>query len=590
MAAQDVVTVQTVNATGTTVDVPVYIRDTGGTPLGMDRPAGSKIQSFSIKVSYSPAAAVSSVTFTRAGITAGLTPTSEFSPASAGAISLLDTFQESTNPIPFTLNAGAPGNQVAHLVFTLSSSAVPGSSISLTLDPALTQLTDAGGSAATKETPANGNLSLVNGAIQIAPLTITLGPAPVSVNTGRTAILIVTASASVINNTTVTLTSSNTSIATVPASVVITTGLRNATFNVAGIAAGSAIITASLPASDGGATATALVNVSVPCATLNAPVPSGPSTAQQAVAYTITWTAISGAKDYFVDEAAEPTFVTASTTNTLTTSATFVHDAGTFYYRVRAHSQAGSCNVTSLPSAPLTITVAAVPLPLSSVIPVVGSVAGNFGSFFRTSVQLYNPKSVTVSGRIVFHPQSVSGTDSDPSLAYSIAPRKTLAFADLLPAMGVAAGLGSADVVGDIGSPLPLVLARVFNDAGAGGTTGLTEEGSAIADALQPGDIGALFVPMDPTKFRLNIGVRTLDQNATLSITVTDKDGNIVAMTSKSYGPTFFQQVSSAAFLDGYAIAGGETISISMTSGKAFIYGTTTDNVTNDPSIQFARR
>src|SRR6267378_2101859 len=82
IAAQDVVTVGTVNATGTTVDVPVYIRDAGGTPLGMDQPAGSKIQSFSLKVSYSPAASVSSATFTRAGITAGLTPTSEFSPAS----------------------------------------------------------------------------------------------------------------------------------------------------------------------------------------------------------------------------------------------------------------------------------------------------------------------------------------------------------------------------------------------------------------------------------------------------------------------------------------------------------------------------
>ena len=69
--AQDVVTVQTVTADGPTVDVPVFIRDTSGTPLGVDKPAGSKIQSLSIKVAYSPAAAVSSVSFSRAGITAG---------------------------------------------------------------------------------------------------------------------------------------------------------------------------------------------------------------------------------------------------------------------------------------------------------------------------------------------------------------------------------------------------------------------------------------------------------------------------------------------------------------------------------------
>jgi len=59
-AATDVVTVASVTATGTSVDVPIYIRDVSGTPLGMDQPAGSKIQSFSIKVTYSPASAVHS--------------------------------------------------------------------------------------------------------------------------------------------------------------------------------------------------------------------------------------------------------------------------------------------------------------------------------------------------------------------------------------------------------------------------------------------------------------------------------------------------------------------------------------------------
>ena len=124
---QDVVTVGTVTATSLTVDVPVYIRDLSGTPLGIDQPAGSRIQSYSIKVGYAPAASVSSVTFTRAGITTTLTPTFESSPASAGSISLLDTFQESTNLIPFTSNAAVPGNQVAHLTFNLAPTVTAGS-------------------------------------------------------------------------------------------------------------------------------------------------------------------------------------------------------------------------------------------------------------------------------------------------------------------------------------------------------------------------------------------------------------------------------------------------------------------------------
>jgi hypothetical protein len=138
-----------------------------GTPLGIDQPPGSKIQSYSLKVNYAPASAVQSVTFTRGGITTALTPTFESSPTGAGTISLLDTFQESTNLIPFTLNAPAPGNQVATLHFTLSASATPGSTITLTLDPALTQLTDQAGSSATKESVASGNLALVPGAINV---------------------------------------------------------------------------------------------------------------------------------------------------------------------------------------------------------------------------------------------------------------------------------------------------------------------------------------------------------------------------------------------------------------------------------------
>lgn len=167
--AADSVTVGSGTApAGTTIDIPVSIRDVSGTPLGIDQPPGSRIQSYSIKVDYSPTAAVQSVTFTRAGITASLTPAFEANPASPGSISLLDTFQESTNLIPFTLNAAPPGNQVAVLHVTVSPTAIVGSTITLALDPVLTQLTDQAGTAATRESVTNANLVLVNGAILVA--------------------------------------------------------------------------------------------------------------------------------------------------------------------------------------------------------------------------------------------------------------------------------------------------------------------------------------------------------------------------------------------------------------------------------------
>ena len=171
----DVITVGSVSAAaGATVDVPVYIRDTSGTVLGIDQPAGSRIQSYSIKVDFAPAADVQSVTFTRAGITAALTPTFESTPSSAGSRSLLDTFNEATNLIPFTSNAALPGNQIGVLHFTLASSAIAGDIITLTLDPALTQLSNQGGT--TVEMISNASLTLVNGQIAVtaAPLTVSV--------------------------------------------------------------------------------------------------------------------------------------------------------------------------------------------------------------------------------------------------------------------------------------------------------------------------------------------------------------------------------------------------------------------------------
>ncbi|HEX3067916.1 MAG TPA: hypothetical protein VHX14_05030, partial [Thermoanaerobaculia bacterium] len=224
-------------------------------------------------------------------------------------------------------------------------------------------------------------------------------------------------------------------------------------------------------------------------------------------------------------------------------------------------------------------------------LPVVGSTPGSNGAYFKTAVQLFNPKTATISGKIVFHAQNASGTASDPSLVYSIAAGKTMLYPDLLPAMGVASGIGSADLIADAGSPFPVSLVRVFNDAGTLGTTGLAEEQMAASDALQSGDTAALLAPPDFQRFRLNIGVRTLDQGVTFTLTVRDKNGVIVKTTApKHYDPNFFVQPGSAAMLEGYALTGEETISIAIVSGSAFIYGSTTDNTTQDPSVQFAKR
>jgi len=587
--AQDVVTVDTVTAAGNTVDVPVYVRDLAGTPLGRDQAAGSRIQAFSITVNYTPVAAVQSVTFSKAGITAALSTPSESSPSTPGSITWVASFDESTNLVPFTLNAPPPGDQIAHLVFTLSPSATPGSSITLSLGSG-TVLSNQGGT--TGETPP-ANLTLVNGAINIPNLTLAILPNSRSIEVSESTTYAVQTSSNVGSNTTVTLSSSNPSIAAMPPSVDIPAGSHSANFTVIGSLVGSATITATLPAGLGGATATAELTVNpatTPCTTPSAPVISGPSTADTGAQYTITWPAVTGATGYAVDESTDANFLTVTSKDVTTNSASFTHAAANrYYYRVRSRNQSTGCNTTSLFSNTVSVLVSAAPVAQTRILPVVGSVPGSFGANFKTSIQLYNAKSSTISGKIVFHTQAVSGSSSDPSLAYTIQSGKSLSYPDLLPAMGIASGLGSADIVADAGSAFPVTLARVFNDAGAAGTTGLALEPMAASEALQNGDTGVLIAPAD-ARFRLNIGVRTLEQGVAFNLTVRNKDGLVVKTTSKSFGATFFRQIASTEMLDGYILLGGDTITIQITSGSAFVYGATTDNTTQDPSVQFAKK
>ena len=90
---------------------------------------------------------------------------------------------------------------------------------------------------------------------------ITLTPAALATSVGFPSVLTVNLGYAQNNGVTVTLASSNPSLVTVPASLVIPAGSASATFSASGVTAGnSATITATLPASLGGSSASAIVN------------------------------------------------------------------------------------------------------------------------------------------------------------------------------------------------------------------------------------------------------------------------------------------------------------------------------------------
>ena len=140
----------------TTIDVPIYVRDLSLTPLGIDRPAGQRIQRMNFTVTASPAAGIANLVISRAGIAGGLTPITESSTGSLPTETYVVTYAEASNLIPFTLDAAAPGDQVAKLSVTLAASA-PAGLVTVTFTGAAANLRNEAGTTIEDE----GNATLV---------------------------------------------------------------------------------------------------------------------------------------------------------------------------------------------------------------------------------------------------------------------------------------------------------------------------------------------------------------------------------------------------------------------------------------------
>jgi hypothetical protein len=225
-------------------------------------------------------------------------------------------------------------------------------------------------------------------------------------------------------------------------------------------------------------------------------------------------------------------------------------------------------------------------------IPVVGSTAGGLGSNFKTSMQLLfgaPTSSGSITGKLVFHPAGASGNSSDPTLSYTVAAGQVVTFPDVVAAFG-RSGLGSVDLIAAPSATKPVIITRVFNDAGVLGSAGLTEDVIDPSDTrvIPAGFTGFLVTPVDPTKTRFNIGVRTFFSGATITAVLRDTNGVALKTVTKTYLPNFFEQVDSTSFFAGTAVGPNQSISITVGGGSAVVYGSTTDNTTNDPNIQFA--
>jgi hypothetical protein len=225
-------------------------------------------------------------------------------------------------------------------------------------------------------------------------------------------------------------------------------------------------------------------------------------------------------------------------------------------------------------------------------IPVVGSAAGSNGSNFKTSLQLLfgaPGSSGSITGKLVFHPASTSGSSSDPTVTYNVGAGQVVTYPDIVATFG-RSGLGSVDLITASGATKPVIITRVYNDAGTLGTSGLTEDVIDPSDTrvINAGFTAFLVTPVDPSKTRFNIGIRTGFSGATLTAVLRDTNGTTLKTVTKTYLPNWFEQPDSTSFFNGTAVGANQSIAITVSSGSAIVYGSTTDNITNDPNIQFA--
>jgi hypothetical protein len=233
---------------------------------------------------------------------------------------------------------------------------------------------------------------------------------------------------------------------------------------------------------------------------------------------------------------------------------------------------------------------------VAAVLPVIGSAPGVAGSHFTTSLQLLNPDSgnPAITGRLVLHRINVPGSASDASVPYTIAPGGVLSVSDLMALFG-APGVGSVDVIVPAGGRVPYLSTRVYNDAGPAGTAGFSEDavpavfpGTFGSRLLSGGTTGVLITPIDPSRTRFNIGIRTFYAGARVTaILVRPEGGTITSVIDRRYPANTLVQTDAASFF-GVPIGANQSIIITVGDGDAIVYGTTNDNVTNDPSIQVA--
>ncbi len=330
-----------------------------------------------------------------------------------------------------------------------------------------------------------------------------------------------------------------------------------------------------------------------PCTEPAPPTLTAPDEVSSGESFDLSWDPVNTATDYLIEESLNANFASvtmSSVTGDVTQlSLTKTVDLDTrFYYRMKAH-RGDDCDLSSGYSPVVSVLVTAAPVK-KGVISVVGSVTGFQNAPFGTTIQLYNPYDVVLSGYLVYHPEGTPASVDDPSQLYIIPPGETLVYQDVLESMGLAGeGIGSLDLITEPNEELPYALVRIYTDGGESGTSGTIEPMILPSQALMKDETGLILGSHDAAAYRLNVGVRSLAAGATLRFVLRNQVGVEMASVTKAFEPDLFMQYS-AEMLFGVPLNDSDVIEVHVDAGSAIAYGTINDNISNDPAFELFQK
>lgn len=227
---------------------------------------------------------------------------------------------------------------------------------------------------------------------------------------------------------------------------------------------------------------------------------------------------------------------------------------------------------------------------LVGTLPGAGVTTGAAGSSFNTSLNVTNPSADAVT--LTFAYRAIgAGPDTAPitaTLAVPAAASKSPNLTDLMSINGV----GSIDVYST--GATPIVNARIYNTSSTG-TNGFTEPMVPPTAVGHEFDRLWLTIPGDLTNLRMNIGVRTFADGATMNCVVWSANGTAAIGVTKTYAANATSLEPLQAFFnnDTRALSPGGSIQCTTTTdvkNDLILYDTVTDNHTNDSAMFIAEK